>query len=164
MNKPSKATETALLPQYQNSAAFMERFLVAVHQDGALIERSVNSKGIKLVDGTELDAEVLSYFVENQESFRDEFLGELKGRMKSGEFDTFCDVVANEWFDGKRLREKGRPRRLKRSVHDYLSKLLGSTFSVDRLVQVTEPLVGVEPLISIEGNASAFGRDFAGPL
>jgi hypothetical protein len=66
MKKTHPAIDTSMLPQYRESAAFMERFLVAVHTDGAAIERSPNEKGIKLVDGTELNVDVLNYFTDNK--------------------------------------------------------------------------------------------------
>lgn len=70
MKKSHPAIDTALLPQYRESAAFMERFLIAAHVDGAIIERSPNAKGIKLIDDTELDFDVLSYFTKSCEKFR----------------------------------------------------------------------------------------------
>jgi len=148
------ALETAILPQYQGSAAFMERFLVAAHEEGAAIERSVNNEKIKLVDRSELDADVFTYFDENKAAFRTEFTNELEGRLSPEQFDEFCEVIASEWFDGKRLREHGRPRRLKRSVHDYLQKIIGNSFTADHLVKVKDDLANVVPLISVEAVAA----------
>ena len=132
----------------------MERFLVAAHVDGASIERSPNSEKVKLVDGSELDADVLNYFTQNKDAFRSEFTDELKGRITDEEFRVFCDVVAEEWFDGKRLRQDGRPRRLKRSVYDYLRRVTNSAIQPSQLVQTQDLPTDVEPLITIEAVAA----------
>jgi hypothetical protein len=144
------ALETVLLPQYQESMAFMERFLVAAHREGEPVERAPNDQRIKLVDGNEIDADALSYFFDNRDAMRTEFIIELRDRIGPNCFDEFCDVVANEWFDGTRLRYEGRSRRLKRSVRDYLRTLLGDSFAVGNLVQVNDSLQNIKPLIPIK--------------
>jgi len=154
MENSDEAIETAILPQYQGSAAFMERFLVAAHEEGAPIHRSAKSEKIILVDGSELDADLLTYFETNNEAFRAEFTSELDGRIEPEEIKIFCEVISLEWFDGKRLRKSGRPRRLKRSVHDYLHRVIGDSFTADRLVQIQDLPTDVEPLISIESIAA----------
>jgi hypothetical protein len=154
MAKHHTALGTSMLPQYQESAAFMERFLVAAHVDGASIERSPNNEKVKLVDGTELDADVLNYFTTNAEKIRTEFTEELGDRLSKADFQVFCEVVAKEWFDGKRLRQEGRPRRLKRSVYDYLCRIAQSALSKNQLVQIQDLPIDVEPLITVEGIAA----------
>jgi len=154
MTKSFTALATSMLPQYNSSAAFMERFLVAAHMDGVPIERSPNSEKIKLVDGSELDADVLNCFAQNKESFRSEFTEELKSRISDEEFRVFCEVVADEWFDGKRIRQDGRPRRLKRSVCDYLSKLTGNATPPSQFVQTQNLPLDVEPLITVQAVAA----------
>lgn len=153
MKKNYTASDTLLLPQYQQSAAFMERFLVAAHEEGAPIVRSPNSTKIKMVDGSELEADVLSYFSDGIDEFRKEFSSELLERISCHELDQFCSTIAKEWFDGRRLRENGNPRRLKRSVYDYLSRVSGITNPAD-FIQVRDSLSGVEPLISAEAVAA----------
>ncbi len=153
MKKNYTASDTVLLPQYQQSAAFMERFLIAAHEEGASIVRSPNSTKIKMVDGSELEADALSYFSDGIDEFRKEFSSELLERISCHELDLFCSVIAEEWFDGKRLRENGNPRRLKRSVYDYLSRVSGITKPAE-FIQVRESLSGVEPLISAEAVAA----------
>jgi hypothetical protein len=145
---------TALLPQYSGSVAFMERFLVAIHTEGAPIERSANKEKIKLVDGSELDADVLTYFTENRDAFRSEFVEELYGRIDAKDFDLFCEVVSQEWFDGKRLREDGRPRLLKRSVHDYLNQIGVKAGTHPSFVQTQDLPIDVAPLIPVAAIAA----------
>jgi hypothetical protein len=154
MKKLHPALDAAILPQYRESAAFMERFLVAVHEEGAAIKRSPNQKGIKLVDGTELDVDVLNYFTENKEEFRKEFIAELKGRVDQSALEVFCKVVAEDWFDGGRLRREGNCQRLKRSVFDYLQMLNNGSLLSDQIVQSRENLNKVEPLLDAEDIAS----------
>lgn len=150
----TKALEASLLPQYQGSAAFMERFLVAAHFEDAAIERSPNDQKIKLVDGKELSSDALSYFSNSCEELRLEFKNELCERIGAAAFDDFCTVLAKEWFDGKRLRQEGRARQLKRSVHDYLSTMKPRSSTVESLIQVDDLPTDVEPLISKEAVAS----------
>lgn len=154
MAKPYTALATMILPQYQASAAFMERFLVAAHVDGASIERSPNNEKVKLVDGSELNADVLNYFTQNKEAFRSEFTEGLKGRISEEEFQVFCEVVADEWFDGKRLRQDGRCRRLKRSVYNYLSIVTNSAIPINQFLQIKDLPLDVEPLITVESVAA----------
>ena len=90
MDDHHEAVATAILPQYQGSSAFMERFLVAAHEEGAAIERSVNNEKIKRVDQSELDADILTYFDENKTAFRTEFTIELEGCLRPEEFNVFC--------------------------------------------------------------------------
>lgn len=153
MAKKSAAVETSLLPQYQGSEEFMERFLEAAHASGSPIERSKNFSGaIKLVDGQELDADAFMFFEENKDRMRDEFFGELAEKIGELQAKEFCETVALEWYDGKRKRESGRPHRLKRSVYEYLTKMLGRP-SAD-LTQRPFDLMNVEPLISVNAVAS----------
>lgn len=151
MEKPSAALDTMLLPQYQGSMAFMERFLIAAHSEAASIERSSNYQKIKLVDGAEMDSDMLSHFSENCDAFRNEFLSELSNKITLKEYSTFCETVAEEWFDGKRLRETGRCQQLKFSVCEYF-RLLGHP--KDSLVQVKDDFFGVDPLITPQSVAA----------
>ena len=143
-----------LLPQYQRAETAIRRFVVATHDENAAIERSTVDKDNQRVDSFELEADALSYFTENKEYFREEFSAELEQRLQPGEFQLFCEVVAHEWYDGKRLRENGRPRRLKRTVYDYLRAILGASFPMASVVQTADLPTDVEPLISVEGVAS----------
>jgi hypothetical protein len=149
MKYRSPALETALLPQYQISETFMERFLVAIHEEGVPVTRSTNDGKIKLVDNSELVDDVLCYFSENTDHFRAQFAEDLKGKIGPYEFDLFCSTIATEWFDGKRLREEGNSQKLKRSVLEYISKVSG-TASVENFVQVNNALDGITPLVAPE--------------
>jgi hypothetical protein len=151
MAKTPTALDTSLLPQYQKSAAMMERFLVAVHQSGASIDRPAPYKGIKLIDGRELDADVFDYFSKNAHGFRLEFEDELKGRLSADEFQRFCDVIVKKWFDGARPRGEVDCLRLKRSVYDYMCLITGRT---DGFVQSDHVLAKVEPLLRPEAIAA----------
>ena len=114
--EPTKAVETATLPQYQGSSAFMERFLDAIHEVGKEIERSRNNAGIKLVDGTEIDADCLDYFSDNKRDMESEFLAELQSKIGQAEAELFCDIIAKDWYDGRGLRSGPRVLGLKLGV------------------------------------------------
>jgi hypothetical protein len=88
MKMSGTALETALLPQYSASPAFMERFLVAAHTEGSAIQRSPNNQRIKLVDGSELSGDALNYFLENIDSLRAEFV--VKSSRRSGTTVNAC--------------------------------------------------------------------------
>lgn len=151
MKNPSAALDTSLLPQYVMSAAFMERFLIAAHINGAPIERSPNTEIVKVVDASELEVDLLKYFTENKESFRDEFTAELEDKLSEGAFKLFCEVLVKEWFDGMSKRKNGRSRRLKRSIYDYLLTLNNSE---TQFVQTEDLPVDIEPLIDAEDIAA----------
>ena len=120
MSRPPKAVMTASLPQYQHSSAFMDRFLDAIHADNSEIERSANGKGIKLVDGKEIDADFFDYFFSGKCEMEDEFYGDLKGNIGQKKASLFCDVIANDWYDGRGLRSGPRVLQLKESIRYYL--------------------------------------------
>lgn len=154
MSNESPAMKAALLPQYQQSQAFMERFLVAAHEAGTSIERCRSDTGTQTIDSAEIALDGLIYFADKKDSFREEFANELRAKIPESEFKLFCEVVSNEWFDGKRLRQHGRPRQLKRSVLDYLMKISPKSNAGESLVQTSDFPVDVEPLIPIKSIAS----------
>lgn len=122
----SGALNTAALPQYQSSAEFMERFLDAIHEAGAPIQRSTGEKGaIKLVDGREISADALDYFFQEKPAMEFEFLDELKNRIGATKTELFCDIVSKDWYDGRHLRQGPRVHALKESIRHYLEKIAG---------------------------------------
>ena len=135
MPKLPKAAHSAILPQYQSSAAFMERFLDAIYDEKTEIERSPNRKGIKLVDGTEIDADYFDYFLENKRDLELEFRADLKNKLGQNKADLFCEIVASDWHDGKGLRDGPRVLSLKSSVKGYLRRVLKSTWNIKEIVQ-----------------------------
>jgi len=69
------ALDSALLPQYKSSLAFMERFLVAAHAPGSPIERCESKPGLKYVDQAESGADGLEYFIANKDGSIAESVG-----------------------------------------------------------------------------------------
>ena len=123
MTRPPKAAETANLPQYQ-TPHFRERFLQAAHDEGSEIERSPNQRGTKLVDGQELTADALNYFVDNKAALEEEFYSDLFDAIGS-KAGPFCEVIATDWYDGMGLRNGDRVSALKASVKRYLVRVAG---------------------------------------
>ncbi|MCQ4166388.1 hypothetical protein [Tahibacter harae] len=146
--------KTMLLPQYQQSQAFMERFLVAAHKAGISIERCRSDANIQTIDIKEMSLDRLDYFVQHKDSFRREFCEDLSEKISRDDFQLFCEVISNDWFDGKRLRVEGRSRRLKRSVLDYLKTICQMNSAVESFVQTTDLPTDVEPLIPIQSIAA----------
>jgi hypothetical protein len=132
---PSKAVQTARLPQYQASPAFMERFLDAAHHEGTEIERSASTKGIKLVDGSEISADALNYFADNKTSMEGEFLSDLTEKLGATRANWFCDVIAHDWYDGRGLRNGARVVDLKMSVRQSLELILPSGTPLSAVVE-----------------------------
>jgi hypothetical protein len=102
----------------------MERFLDAIHEEGAEIARSLNSRGIKLVDGSEIEADSLDYFFDNKADMEHEFYSELMSKVGQNKADWFCEVIANDWYDGKGARNGPGVQSLKLSVKRYLECIL----------------------------------------
>ncbi|MFW1984061.1 hypothetical protein ACG94M_12195 [Acinetobacter guillouiae] len=151
-----KGLEASILPQYSNSPAFYERFLISAHEEKGEINRSLNIRGEKkFIDEKELDLDYLNYFTEEKEKFRLEFIRELRQRnVHEEEIKIFCEVIAQEWFDGKRLRNEGKVLCLKRSIYDYLSKIVNSSIDPINFVQSQKSLIDIKPLISVQAIAS----------
>lgn len=122
MDKEHPALKTATLPQYQESFAFMERFLDAIHFDNEPIARAKNTDAIKMVDGFELQGDYLQYFEDNEEEMENEFFGELVEAIGYANAIWFCFVVAREWYDGKGSRTGKHVLALKRAVSKYISE------------------------------------------
>lgn len=132
----NKAMETAILPQYQASPAFMERFLDAIHKEGAEIERAKNEKGsIKLVDGKELSADAFNYFFDKKDAMEAEFLRDLTEEIGRTKADWFCEVIAYDWYDGKGLRNGPRVLDIKTSVKDALELMTGNSPPLSEIVE-----------------------------
>jgi len=144
MKNPALAN--SLLPQYQNSDAFMERMLVAFHTSETPIKRSTRTGGINQIDDEELSAEAFDYFVRTKDKMRSEFFAELVEKLGKSCAKDFCETIAIEWYDGKAKRNSGRPQRLKRSVYEHLCVVSGG--SCDTLAQKPFELAETEPLIS----------------
>jgi hypothetical protein len=136
MSQKSDASETALLPQYQASPAFMERFLDAIHEDGGAIERSENKKGsIKLVDDSEVSADALDYFVNNKPEMEQEFRDDLIEQIGEEKADWFIEVIAQDWYDGKGLRNGKRIIDIKTSVRNCMKKIIAKSDSLEMIVE-----------------------------
>jgi hypothetical protein len=148
MPKKSKALKAVTLPQYQTSPAFMERFLDAIHKDGAEIERAKNTKGsIKLVDGSEIDADAFDYFFDNKSAMEEEFLHDLVSEIGSTKANWFCDVISNDWYDGKGLRDGKRVLDLKTSVKCALELIIKSPLTLSDIVE-NATLQSVQTMLS----------------
>lgn len=143
----SPAMITSLLPQYRISAEMEMRFINAMHHDDPIIERSLNNQGIKTIDNSELSTDTFDYFIKNKDALSNEFISELLRRVDRDEIDLFCEVVAEDWFDGMKKRNSGRPHNLKSSVYSYISRVYGDSWATS-CVQRREPLNEVPPLIS----------------
>lgn len=145
MDENTKPLSTMALPQYALSNDFMERFLDAIHTPGKEIERSPNSLGIKLVDGSEMDADALNYFADNKNALEREFFADLAEEIGERKATEFCDVIATYWFDGRAKRESIPVQRLKASVRSYLERILRGRVALTEIVVMDAPL---EPLPS----------------
>lgn len=144
MEEPSKALLTASLPQYQMSPMIMERLIDAALAGGGDLRRSQNVRGaIKAVEPSEISADALDYFLNNKAEMETEFRADLTEAMGTSKCDWFCDVVANDWYDGRGLRNGPRVMDLKRSVRDYL-KSIGRKASA--LVQRKDLIEGEQTL------------------
>lgn len=132
----NQATHTALLPQYRDSPAVMERFLDAIHQAGAPIARTANQVGTKRVSQDEMAIENFMYFEERKTSLESEFTESLKSKIGTAKADWFVRVVAEDWFDGARKRRGRDVVKLRRSIREYLTAILGSAASLEQIVQM----------------------------
>lgn len=140
MTKDTKPLSTMALPQYALSNDFMERFLDAIHTPGKEIVRSPNTKGIKLVDGSELDGDALTYFTENKCALEEEFLADLTEKIGTKKAREFCDVIASNWYDGRAKREAIPVQRLKASIRSYLDCILRGRILLSEIVVMHDPL------------------------
>lgn len=127
-------SDTIGLPQYASSNDFMERFLDAIHVTGAEITRTPNTKGIKLVNGSELSADALSYFIDNKSTLENEFLQDLAVEIGPSKAQEFCQVIAQHWFDGRSKRESIPVLRLKAAIRAYLHCILPKGVAISDVV------------------------------
>jgi hypothetical protein len=136
----NNATDSILLPQYTYSEEFMERFLQAIHKEGASITRSPNIHKIKRVDGTELESDYLDYFSDNKVCIEDEFYSELASKIGEQKTRLFCAIISKYWYDGRKKRNSRLVKSLKWGVRCYLDKTLKIT-NLHNIVQndITQP-------------------------
>ncbi|THF51736.1 hypothetical protein E6C50_08225 [Flavobacterium supellecticarium] len=116
----SKAGQTSLLPQYENSETMYERFSQASLEERDEIARAENERGYKLTDNYEIIADNLNFFILKKEEFEKEFLWELSQRISPSSAEKFCNIVAQYWADGKTKRDFIEVKRLLASVKNYL--------------------------------------------
>ncbi len=143
-----------MLPQYQQSPAFMERFLDAIHEKGKEIERAANRPGIKQVDKIEFQADFFTYFIENKSTMEVEFREELVKKIGEEKTLLFCKTIATDWYDGKGWRNGSRVLGLKLSVKNYLSEIrnVGRKLSevvVNETIEIDKPLFTSKQIASI---------------
>lgn len=131
----------------------MERFLIAAHSETGEIARARHIQGTNITDLGEITRDALTYFETNQDAFRSEFSREAIAKIGSAEFDLFCAVIANEWYDGKKQRVNGRPRQLKRSIYEYIMQVSSLNVANDCTASNDLP-TDVSPLISTASIAS----------
>lgn len=154
MTESHKAIASSLLPQYSGSAAFMDRFLLAIHEDGQEIERSQNDQKIKLVDQKEIASDALDYFTSSKPKMEEDFFTDISGRIGKTKANFFCDVLANDWYDGRALRNGPRVRSLKLSVYCYLSALLEDSGDISNIVINQDNFSGVTQELSMQDIAA----------
>jgi len=126
----------------------MERFLDAIHEEGREIERSQNELGtIKLVDDKEMSADFLDYFFDSKSDLENEFCNDLGNEIGKDNVQIFCDVIATDWYDGRKLRQGEKVHRLLISIRNYLQSL-EPTVELQNVVERWE-LADLEPLFDI---------------
>lgn len=128
------ALDQVTLPQYMNSMEAMERFLDAIHRAGMPLTRTPYVEGLKRVLTSELEQDVLDYFLQNKSLLEDEFVRELANKIGRGRTDHFCDAIAVHWYDGPDKRDSSSMREIKLSVKEYLCALLGGQKDLDKHV------------------------------
>lgn len=132
--KKNLALSAMMLPQYQGSETFMERFLEAVQEENAAILRNKRTCGNQLVDGHELHADALLYFCDNKSQMEAEFVAALSEKIGKERVDLFVNTIRSDWYCKRKT--SGRVTGLKRSVFEYLTILAGSDGETPRFVQV----------------------------
>jgi hypothetical protein len=136
----NRALRHARLPQYAASDDFRNRFLEAAHTEDSDIARAmpVPSKDrIWTAEQTELNVDLLSYFVARKAELEAEFVGDLSDLIGKAKAALFCDTIAKEWFDGKRKRITGNVLALKRSIKAYLEAIIRNGMTIDRIVTLS---------------------------
>lgn len=133
----NKALLHARLPQYAASDDFRNRFLEAAHFDDADIARAMpapSTGGILTVEQSELDVDLLRFFVDRKTEMEAEFVCDLSKAIGEVKTALFCNTIASEWFDGRTKRMSGNVLALKRSIKAYLETIIGDHLTIDRIV------------------------------
>ncbi|MET4312548.1 hypothetical protein ABIC01_005559 [Bradyrhizobium sp. RT4b] len=135
-----KALRHARLPQYAASDDFRNRFLEAAHFDDADIARAMPAPtgGFLTVEQSELDHDLLQFFVDRKDALQTEFVAELSEKIGEARTLLFCDTIAREWSDGLSKRLKGNVLALKRSIKAYLETIGGGDLTIDRMVTLSD--------------------------
>ena len=117
----SKPGQTTLLPQYFHSNCMYERFLDATLDDANEIGRATNIKGqVKLTDRYEILYDNLEYFITKKKDFENEFYLELSNRITKKRATEFCNIISQNWFDGRAKRNSEPVKQLFASIKNYL--------------------------------------------
>lgn len=121
----SPALQAMQLPQYRHSAAAMELFLDAIHEQNQALQRSTNVPGsVKWADGTEIATENFSYFEDRKKQLEQEFFAELSDCIGVAKATEFCYTLAVDWFSGAKGRSGPRVSGLKAAVREYVKAII----------------------------------------
>lgn len=119
-----QALDASKLPQYCYSGEFMERFMEAIHFEDQPVSRSPNSRGVKIIDGSEIRADAFDFFFLNLEQVRERYFYDLSERLADEEkAEQFCEVISKEWFDGKKKRHSSLMDGMRCAIRDYMSMI-----------------------------------------
>ena len=97
--------------------------------------------GILTVEQSELENDLLRFFVDQKAGIELEFVAELSKQIGQVKARLFCDTIASEWFDGRTMRMAGNVLALKRSIKAYLEATISGDLTMNRIVT----LFDIEP-------------------
>ena len=121
INILSKPGQTSLLPQYFHSDCMYERFLDATLEEASEVGRATNIKGqVKLTDDYEIEYDNLEFFVNKKKDLENEFFVELSERITKERATEFCNIISQNWFDGRAKRNSEPVKQLFASIKNYL--------------------------------------------
>lgn len=81
----------------------------AAHFDDSEIARArpTSTGGFLTVEQSEINNDLLGFFVDRKAEMEAEFVGELTEKIGEAKAQLFCDTIAGEWSDGLSKRSKG---------------------------------------------------------
>lgn len=158
----------AILPQNLADPVVQDR-LLSDSTGAAPLVRTSFSPGLKVMDGSESEARLYTFFEDRQAEWAKEFQDYLRSReIAEAKIDAYNESFASHWVDGRKRRQDSTEMlAIKASIRDHDLKFHPQTagkFVINPVDKVTQSLFTPEEMASVfeanQGLLDAFLPDY----
>ncbi|MBV1825296.1 hypothetical protein [Komagataeibacter oboediens] len=166
--EPGERLRYSILPQSIADPVVREQ-LLSDSSGEAPLERTAFSPGLKVMDGSESNTRLFTFFEDRQEKWAEEFRDYLLSRgITVAKIDVYNESFAQHWVDGrKRRQDSAEMLAIKASIRDHDLKFHRQTsgqFVINQMVSASTPLFTPDEMAIVfeanQGLIDAFLPDY----